>query len=135
MSTAEKTVSHQEFSNLISEVGEMRGLLAKIVEAINHITRLDERQQQVAGFMQKLDDRMARMESRQHEAEIVTAVSQANTSRLSNIEVGFRDLHLERERDKARFQTIVLMVRGLWAVVGSGVIGLIGMLISMKVNG
>lgn len=131
MSIPEKQVSSHEFHSLAREVGEMKGLMSQMVDALQRITVIDERQQVVGVFMQKLDDRMARMEQRQHEAEVQNASSQAGAGRLSAIESGFRELHLERERDKARFQAVVWMVRGLWAVAGTGVIALGALLIKM----
>lgn len=134
MTQTKDTISYQEFQSLNSDIGEMKRLMSQMAEAISRISLLDERQQQVAGFMQRLDDRIARMESRQHESEIASAVNQVNGSRLASIEAGFRDVHLERERDKARFQTVVWMVRGLWAIAASGVVGAI-ISVAMKAGG
>lgn len=134
MSGTEKTVSHAEFHSLVRDVGEMKGLMSQMVEALTRITLLDERQQVVGAFMQKLDERMARMEHRQQEAEIANALSQQGASRLTNVEAGFREMHLDRERDKARFQTVVWMVRGLWAVSGAGIVAILGLLVKMGVN-
>lgn len=117
---AEDNVNLAEFRSLVQDVGEVKSLMGKMVEAINRITLLDERQQVVAGFMQKLDERMGRMESRQHEAEIAHAVANTARSRMENLEVGFREIHIDRERDKARFQTVVWLIRGVYAVVGIG---------------
>ena len=103
--------------------------MSQIADAITRITLLDERQQVVGAFMQKLDERMARMEHRQQETEIANALAQQGASRLTNVEAGFREMYLDRERDKARFQTVVWMVRGLWAICGTGVVGIIAMLI------
>jgi len=114
----DKTVDYAEFHKVAQDMGEMKALMGRLVEAIQRITLLDERQQVVAGFMEKLDDRMGRMENRQHEAEIASVVIRSSTSRTDALESGYREIYIDRERDKARFQTVIWMVRGLWAVVG-----------------
>jgi hypothetical protein len=131
MSGPEKQVSSTEFNALAREVGDMKGLMSQMVDALTRITVIDERQQVVGVFMQKLDDRMARMEQRQHEAEVLNATAQGGAQRLTAIEAGFRELHIDRERDKARFQAVVWMVRGLWAVSGAGVVGMGAMLVKL----
>lgn len=118
MSSDQQHVSLGEFQKFSSELIEMKTLMGRMVEAIQRITLLDERQQVVATFMEKLDDRMGRMEGRQHEAEIAAVVIRSSTSRTDALELGYRELHIERERDKARFQTAVWMIRGLWGAVG-----------------
>lgn len=122
----QKTVSVKEFHSLAQDVSDMKSLMSKMVEALNHISVINERQQTFTSLVQKLDERMERMENRQHQSDVTQAVAQASTSRLDLLDMGFRELHIDRERDKARFQTVVWMVRGLWAVAGVG--GLIGLL-------
>lgn len=116
----DKTISYQEFKVLSQDMSEMKSLMSKMVEAINRIALLDERQQAVAHALQKLDERMGRMEEKQQQAEVARALTQASADRLNLIDAGFRELHIERERDKARFATVVWMVRGLWGVAGAG---------------
>lgn len=120
MNAQEKNISYQEFHTLTQDMSDMKTLMSKMVEAINKIGLLDERQQTVTHVLQKLDERMARMESKQQEADIARALNQASADRLNLIDAGFRELHLERERDKARFQTVIWMIRGLWATVTAG---------------
>jgi hypothetical protein len=118
-----KTVDYHEFQSLSQDMGEMKTLMGRMVDAINRITLLDERQQVVANFMEKLDDRMSRMETRQHEAELASVIIRGATSRTEALEVSYREMHIDRERDKARFQTVVWMIRGLWGIVGAIGIG------------
>lgn len=120
MNAQEKNISYQEFHTLTQDMSEVKTLMSKMVEAINKIALLDERQQTVTHVLQKLDERMARMESKQQEADIARALNQASADRLNLIDSGFRELHIERERDKARFQTVIWMIRGLWATVTAG---------------
>jgi len=127
----EQTISYQEFHNLNRDIGEMKGLMSQMVEAINRISLLDERQQVVSQGLSKLDERVARLEHKQQEADIARALNQASTDRLNLIDMGFRELHIERERDKARFQTVIWMIRGLWATVAAGGLTVIAKLFSM----
>lgn len=123
MTAPKETISYQEFQSLNRDIGEMKSLMSQMVEAISRISLLDERQQVVAQALQKLDERMARMEGKQQDADIARALSQASSDRLNLIDMGFRELHIERERDKARFQTVIWMIRGLWATVTAGGLG------------
>lgn len=116
----ERMISYQEFHNLSQDMSEMKTLMSKMVEAISRISLLDERQQVVAHALQKVDERMARMESKQQEADIARALSQSSADKLNLIDSGFREMHIDRERDKARFQTVIWMIRGLWATVTAG---------------
>lgn len=127
----EQTISYQEFHSLSRDIGEMKGLMSQMVEAINRISLLDERQQVVSQGLSKLDERVARLEHKQQEADIARALNQASTDRLNLIDMGFRELHIERERDKARFQTVIWMIRGLWATVAAGGLAAIANLFSM----
>lgn len=126
----EQTISYQEFHSLNRDIGEMKGLMSQMVEAINRISLLDERQQVVSQGLSKLDERVARLEHKQQEADIARALNQASTDRLNLIDMGFRELHIERERDKARFQTVIWMIRGLWATVAAGGLTVIAKLFS-----
>lgn len=135
MSQEEKQVNPAEFHGLVRDVGEMKSLMSQIADAITRITVLDERQQVVTGYMQKLDDRMERMELRQHKADVDNALVQGNANRLASMEAGFREMYLDRERDKARFHAVVWMVRALWAVSGAGVLAMAGVLFRMTTGG
>lgn len=123
MTAPKDTISYQELQSLNRDIGEMKKLMSQMVEAISRISLLDERQQVVAQALQKLDERMARMEGKQQDADIARALSQSSSDRLNLIDMGFRELHIERERDKARFQTVIWMIRGLWATVTAGGLG------------
>lgn len=124
----QKPVSYQEFASLVQDVNDMKSLMSMMVDALNRIAVIDERQQTSIGMMQKLDERLGRTEDRQREADIARAVGQAASSRLDAIEKVIAELHVERERDKARFQTVIWMVRGLWAMVTFlGIGGIIGL--------
>ena len=117
---ADKSVSYGEFRHLTRDVNDMKTLMTKMVEAINQISVLNERQQTAMVYMGKFNDRIERVEERQHEAEIERAVGAASSRRLDLLEIGFREIHIEREREKARMQTLVMLMRGLWAFSAAG---------------
>lgn len=121
----EQFINIQELGALHRDIGEMKKLMSQMVDAISRISLLDERQQVVQHALQKLDERMARMEHKQQEADVARALTQASADRLNIIDLGFRELHIDRERDKARFQTVIWMIRGLWATVGVGGAGVL----------
>lgn len=113
-------ISYGEFQSLTREVSEMKELLSKMVDAINRISVLDERQNHSSMTLRSLDERTSRMEKRQQESEIHRALDQANHDRMSAMDMAVREMHIERERDKARFQTVIWMIRALWTVVAAG---------------
>ena len=116
----QQVITYHEFKSLSRDMGEMKVLMSKMVDAVNRISLLDERQQSVSLSIQKIDERTARLEAKQQEAEISRAMNHASGDRLNLIDAGFCELHIERERDKARVQTIIWMIRGLWATVAAG---------------
>ena len=124
----QQAITYHEFKSLSRDMGEMKALMSKMVDAVNRISLLDERQQSVSLSIQKIDERTARLEAKQQEAEISRAMSHASGDRLNLIDAGFRELHIERERDKARVQTIIWMIRGLWATVTAGGITIVAKL-------
>lgn len=122
-----KSVDYSEFSALKADITDMKGLMARMVEAMGRITVIEERQHVLAQNSAKAIDRMEQLTERLHESEVANAVQQSLAQRTTNIETAFRELHVENERNKARFETVVWMVRGLWAVAlacGGGVVWL-----------
>lgn len=99
----------------------MKSLMSKMVEAINHISLLNERQQVFATTIQRIDERLGRMEAKQHEADIATALQGNMTSRVESLERAVREQHVAHERDKARQQTLVWALQGVWAVLVAGI--------------
>lgn len=125
-----EVVRYQEFQNLVNDVSDMKSLMSKIVDAINRIALLDERQQNTSAILEKLDTRMSAIEASLRSAEIRHATQEGNSSRIATLETALREVHVERERDKARFDTAVWMIRGIWAVLGSSIIGGVVFLLS-----
>lgn len=102
------------------DIGEMKGLMGRIVDAIQKIALLDERQQAQSAATGRILEAVEDLRERQHRAELDRAAQGDLVTRISNLEQVTRDQHIEREKDKARFNTIVWTLRGLWAVAGSG---------------
>lgn len=119
----QQQINHLTLEALTRDMSEMKELMSRLVDAVNRIAILDERQNTTATMLAKLDEKTIRMEIRQQESEIHRAVSQASQERMTAMDAVVREMHVERERDKARFQTVVWMVRALWAVVTTGGIG------------
>lgn len=119
----QQQISHLTLETLTRDMSEMKELMSRLVDAVNRISILDERQNVTTTMLAKLDEKTMRMEIRQQESEIHRAVSQASQERMTAMDAVVREMHVERERDKARFQTVVWMVRALWGVVTAGGVG------------
>jgi hypothetical protein len=124
------SAQHNEIQILDERMGRLEGLMSKMVDAMSRIALLDERQGVVATALQRVDERLARVEARQQEADIARAMSQTSNERLASIESAVREMHIERERDLARFQTVIWLIRGLWATVTAG-----GLTVAAKIWG
>ncbi len=59
--------------------------------------------------------RMDEIIERQHQHEVTNAVNYSMASRVDALEIAFRELHVEGERNKARFQTFRWLLHGAWA--------------------
>lgn len=120
-----EAVSHAEFASLRSDVADMKALMARMADAMTRLALLDERQQGFAETNKEILRRIDTMEKNQQQAALQAAAAGDTGSRIKNLEETFREMHIEREKDKARFQTVVWMIRGLWLVAGSGAAGVI----------
>lgn len=110
-------VSRVEFVALKEDIGDMKTLLQKMVDAMSRLAIIDERQ---AGFNETAKEILRRMhgiEDRQHKIDVEAAKNGDNTSRLSLLETSVREMHVEREKDKAKQDTMIRMVRWMWAGV------------------
>lgn len=112
-------ITQGEFNSLSRDVAEMKALMGKMVDAISRISILDDRQSSVAAVLVKVDERLARLEEAQHRAELSAARESVSPVRITNLESSVREMHVEREKDKARMQTIIWVVSGAWALVGA----------------
>jgi Asp-tRNA(Asn)/Glu-tRNA(Gln) amidotransferase C subunit len=109
-----------QLTQLSTEVSEIKVVLNKVVEAISRLALFEERQDNVAKTTNKILERVERIEERQHRSDIESATNANQGERLKVLENVVKEMHIENERNKAQFQTVVWMVRGFWALVGSG---------------
>jgi hypothetical protein len=120
-----RTVDYYEFASLKQDIGDMKLLMARMVEAMGRITVIEERQHVQATNTSKVLERMEEVTQRLHQNEVVNAAQSSIVQRVTNMEVVFREIHIESERNKARFDAVIWMVRGLWAVTVAGGAGLV----------
>jgi hypothetical protein len=104
----------------VADIAEMKSLMGRMVEAIQRIALLEERQGASAQTQNKILETVEDLRQRQHEAELVSATNYDLSARVKTLESAVRDHHIEREKDKARFDTLAWTIRALWAVAGSG---------------
>lgn len=104
----------------VADIGEMKSLMGRIVEAIQRIAVLEERQGASAQTQNKILEKVEELTARQHAAELHAAANADMTARVKTLDGAVRDQHVEREKDKARFDTLAWTIRALWAVAGSG---------------
>ncbi len=119
--TERRNVDYAEFSTLQKDMTDMKSLMARMVEAMGRITVIEERQHVMAQATSKSLDRIEEITERLHQNEVANALQNSISSRVVQIETVFRELHIENERNKARFDTVVWMVRGLWAIAIPGI--------------
>lgn len=116
----ERKVDYHDFHALRQDVLDMKSLMARMVEAMGRISVIEDRQHATAQALNKLVERMEQIVSRQHQQELDAVATQGLATRVEAIERLHREIHIENERQKARFQTVVWMVRGLWAIAAAG---------------
>lgn len=116
--TAPRQIEYHEFTGLKQDVTDMKSLMSRMVETMSRITVIEERQHAASEATNKALERMEQITERQHAYELANAGNTSVVSQVGRIETVIRELHVESERNKARFGTVVWMVRGLWAIVG-----------------
>lgn len=109
-----------DLEDLKRDMTDMKSLMSRMVEAMSRITVIEERQHDLSQVTSKAMDRMEMVAEKQHAYEIISASNSSMAGRVTVMETAFRELHLEGERNKARFGTIIWLVHGLWALVGGG---------------
>ena len=116
----ERRVDFYEFKAIQQDITDMKSLMSRMVEAMGRITIIEERQHASATAVSDALRRIEDVTNRQHQHDVENAVNAAIAARVANLEISVREFHVEGERNKARFETIVWMVRGLWALVAAG---------------
>ena len=118
-SSSGRAVDYYEFDGLKKDITDMKSLMSRMVEAMGRITIIEERQHAAGELANRTLERMEQIAEKQHASEVLHAANTSVLQRVSEIETTFLELHVEGERNKARFAVFVWMVHGLWAVVGS----------------
>jgi hypothetical protein len=101
-------------ARLESGMEDMKALMQRMVDAMTHLAVIDERQQAMLDNNKEVIGRLERIEVRQHQAELNAASNGDVSGRVKTLEEATRDLHIEREKDMARLQTVVWMIRTMW---------------------
>lgn len=116
----QKQVENHELAAMQRDISDMKSLMGRMVDALAKITVIEERQHAMAQATNKVLDRMDAIATRQHEQDLAHATTASTIGKVEAIERAFRELYVDSERHKARFDTIVWTVRALWGVVGGG---------------
>jgi Skp family chaperone for outer membrane proteins len=114
-------VSRSEFAGfkqeLKTELGDMKTLMQRMVDAMTRLAVIDERQQAHTATNEKILERLDGIESRQHQAELDAVKNEGFGGRVVQLENVVREMVVERERDKAVQQGMVRMIKLMWAGV------------------
>ena len=106
--------------NMQRDIQDVKFLMARMVEAMGKIAMIEERQHSMATANTRIADRLEEIMRRQHEQDLVHAQQGDVPGRLKNIEAGFRELHLDNERNKARVQTMMWIAGAAWTFIAGG---------------
>jgi len=112
-----ETVTRAEFSSLEGQLGDIKALLGRMVDAMSKLAIIDERQAGFNDTSREILRRLSSIEERQHQADIEAAKNGDTGGRLERLENAVRDMHVEREKDKATQEGMVKMVRWMWVGV------------------
>lgn len=111
-------ISMDDFVSLRRDVSDMKGLMAKMVDALGKIAVIDDRQQNSSVLTLKLIDRLERIEARQQSHDILDATRAGLTTRVETLETAVREDHLDMERNKARIETLKAAINTAFSALG-----------------
>lgn len=117
---ADDQMNPAEIKAIRSDMSEMRQDMSEMAKALTRLALLEERHTTFTSLLTKIAERQEAADIKRHEAEIQAAKNSDIPSRVTGLEGVIREMHVERQEDKARFKTFVWMVRVLWAVATSG---------------
>lgn len=112
-----ETVSRIEFATLQNDMSDIKSLLGQMVAAMGKLAVIDERQVSFNEMHREILKRLGSIESRQHKADVEAARTGDTGSRLGSLEKSVREMHIEREKDKASQAGMKKMVGWMWAGV------------------
>jgi hypothetical protein len=117
---ADEQMNPTEIKAIRSDMSEMRRDMSEMAKALTRLTLLEERHAAFNALLTKIAERQESADAKRHEADLVAAKNSDIPTRVASIETVIRDMHIERQEDKARFNTFVWMTRALWTVATSG---------------
>lgn len=123
-----------ELAGIKRDITDMKSLMSRMVEAMGRITVIEERQHASATAVSDALRRIEAVTSRQHQHDVENAINFALAARVERMEEVVKESHTDGERNKARFETVVWMVRGLWAIVAAGGLIWLARLSVMAIN-
>ena len=111
---AKRTVEYGEFAAMQRDVADIKGLLSTMVETMQRLSLIEERQNNLGLSANKLFEQIEKIVTQQQQHQIADALNANLASRVAAIETLHRELHVENERNKTRFQTFSWLLKGAW---------------------
>lgn len=112
------------FQAMQQDIGEMKSLMGRVVDALAKFAVIEERQDQTARAHERIVGRLEAMEQRQHQADIASALARDHADRIGRLEQVAREAHVESERQKAKFGAFTWSMRAVWTA-GAAVVGVV----------
>ena len=113
-------INQEQLHGMQRDIQDMKSLMGRMVEAMAKIALIEERQQTMAAANQRIADGLEDIVKRQHAQELEHAQHGDIPARVLNIEKGFRELHLDNERNKTRVQTMMWIGGVAWTFIAGG---------------
>jgi hypothetical protein len=114
-------VSRAEFAGfkteLTTKLDTMQALMGRMVDAMQRMAIIDERQQTQTDTSKRILERLESIEDRQHRADIEAARAGDTGSRIQALEAAFKEMHNERVEEKGKQDGMVKMVKWMWVGV------------------
>ena len=117
---ADETTSPSEMRAMRHDMAEIRHAVAEMAKALTRLALLEDRHTSFTQLLTKIADRQESADGKRHEYELAAAKNSDLPGRVVSLETVIRDMHVERQEDKARIATMAWVVRALFAVASSG---------------
>jgi hypothetical protein len=122
-------VQRIELDGIHRDIRDMKSLLTSMVETMQRLSIIEERQNTMVQSSNRLFSQIESIVSQQQKLQVTDALNANMSARLSSVETAFRELHVENERNKARFSTFRWLLNGAW-VAGGAVVAVLLWLIA-----
>ena len=110
---------------LEKDVGDMKSLMSKMVDALTRMALIEERQQAMAQTNHRILEQIQDIRDHQAAVDLASARNSVSPDRVAAIELSIREDHLEHERNKARLEAVSWTIKTIWvagAAVASAVV-------------